>query len=176
MLGLTELGIEDDVETEGNRAIFRRRRSWLFRRTVPGRAVEVTVGGTTLKAVCDNAGHFKVSGEVEEHELVNYAGLGLKEQEEQRKAVFTDLKRKADRQERLRQVRSTEVNVNACLALPGTVQGETGYYEVWDERARNTVVAQFSRPVKTDGRFHILSQTVPDFIDYIFSGLYVVLS
>ena len=84
MLGLTELGIEDDIETEGNRAIFRRRRSWLFRRTVPGREVEVTVGGTTLKAVCDYAGHFRVSAEVQEHELSNFAGLGLKEQEEER--------------------------------------------------------------------------------------------
>eukprot|EP01043_Picozoa_sp_COSAG02_P045406 COSAG02_NODE_4146_length_5717_cov_3.929690_4_plen_200_part_00 len=84
ILGLTELGIEDDTETEGNRAIFRRRRSWLFRRTVPGRAVEVNVGGTTLKAICDNAGHFHVSGEVQEHELSNFAGLGVKEQEEER--------------------------------------------------------------------------------------------
>lgn len=84
ILGLTELGIEDDTETEGNRAIFRRRRSWLFRRTVPGREVEVNVGGTTLKAVCDYAGHFHVSGEVQEHELSNFAGLGVKEQEEER--------------------------------------------------------------------------------------------
>lgn len=83
ILGLAELGIEDDIETEGNRAIFRRRRSWLFRRTVPGREVEVTVGGTTLKAICDLAGHFHVSGEVQEHELSNFAGLGLKEQEEE---------------------------------------------------------------------------------------------
>ena len=77
MLGLTELGMEGDADTEGNRAIFRRRRSWLFRRTVPGRQVSISVGSAMLEAVCDHAGHFHVDGVVPESELLEPGGPTL---------------------------------------------------------------------------------------------------
>ena len=68
-MGLNELSGEED--SAGNRAIFRRRRSWLFRKTVPGRRVTVRVGTKLLlEAACDHAGHFRASGVVSATELL----------------------------------------------------------------------------------------------------------
>ena len=79
MLGLTEL-VSRTTSTEGNRAIFG---APLVAIPTHGarQKVEVTVGGYIEGCL---AGHFRVSAGVQEHELSNFAGLGLKEQEEER--------------------------------------------------------------------------------------------
>ena len=76
-LGLTEVGAEDD--TEGIRAIFRRRRSLFFCKAVAGRQISVRVGDLALDAVCDAGGHFHASGIATEGELLSALGHRLLE-------------------------------------------------------------------------------------------------
>jgi S1-C subfamily serine protease/Ca2+-binding EF-hand superfamily protein len=73
---------------------------------------------------------------------------------QQREEHFSELKAKADREQRVRLVKTTAQDGSTCLALPGTVQGQTGYYEVWNEQTRETVVAKFSRTA--DGQWEKL--------------------
>eukprot|EP01051_Picozoa_sp_SAG22_P007820 SAG22_NODE_565_length_9046_cov_142.250475_8_plen_491_part_00 len=75
-LGLRDLGMEGDVEGEGPRRVFRRRRKWLFRRTVAGRRVTLRLGNSTLVDVeCDQMGHFKATRQLSEDELFDPAAL-----------------------------------------------------------------------------------------------------
>ena len=75
-LGLKELGMEGDVEGEGPRRIFRRRRKWLFRRTVAGRRVTLRVGNTEVNVDCDPMGHFKATQQLTHDEICATLGEG----------------------------------------------------------------------------------------------------